>query len=415
MSEFLTPHAVAKLATFLLYQNSVFPPLAQSRVLEGSFLGLRDGVKVGDSVKVRIRKPVVPVRWSGEGDAPGAATLNETSVDVPVLGILYDSVLLTNRELTLEISEFGTQVLAPLMAGMVEEFGRWGLEMFDQIPFHVGTAGSPPADPEQIEALHTALTLNKCPLSRSDLNTFSGSDNELFAYGGRVFLISPTTKRKIWGTIPEFRQADKRGDGGAALRSAEIGMVNNFYFAQDPMIQMHQPGTFAAGAPLVAGPVPAGATSMAIDGGVGGETLKEGDLFTITGVPGWQGVVVKNDVKDPAAADVKTYTAVGGVINNLAFYPEAPAGGFPDNAAVNLVPAHKKDAAFLPGAIVYGAFPGEPPTEGDPLSGHFFDSQAGLGFQVNYYRVPGGKRRVELMTYVYGRATQPELAVISLG
>ena len=141
MNEFLTPNVVARLATYLLYQHSIFPPLAQSRVLEGSFRGLEDGIKVGDSVKVRIRKPVLPTRWSGEGDAPPASTLREASVDVPILGVLYTRNSLSNRQLTLEIGEFAHQVLAPLMAGMVQEFGRWGLEMFHQVPYWTGTPG----------------------------------------------------------------------------------------------------------------------------------------------------------------------------------------------------------------------------------------------------------------------------------
>lgn len=149
----------------------------------------------------------------------------------------------------------------------------------------------------------------------------------------------------------------------------------------------HVAGTLTAGAPLVNGAVSAGATTMNVDGGVGTETLKVGDLFTVAGVTG-QFSVVPNTASGDYTAATETYTATAGAITGVAFYPAAPAGGFADNAAITFLGSHTKNFMFTPGCLASAVIP---PLNVATLTGNpgmmesIFDADSGIGLALTLY------------------------------
>lgn len=80
------------------------------------------------------------------------------------------------------------------------------------------------------------------------------------------------------------------------------------------------------GTPLVDGAVAEGATTMGIKGGVGMETIEPPDVFTVEGISG------SFRFLQPAVATVGVIPAPPDGF----FEPAAPAGGFPDGAALNI-------------------------------------------------------------------------------
>lgn len=82
-------------------------------------------------------------------------------------------------------------------------------------------------------------------------------------------------------------------------------------------------GTLKDTTPAIDGAVPAGATTMNLDGGAATETIVAGELFRVAGVGGLYRFT-------------SAYAAVGGAITGAAFTPEAPAGGFPNDALLTM-------------------------------------------------------------------------------
>lgn len=420
---FQNPEVVSKLATLALYRASNLPRATQSQTIEAEYLGRGDQLKPGGKLRVKVRRPIPADRWDGkEATLPGTRDVEEAYHDVHVLGQLYSRVKVSQHQLALEVDDFAHQVVGPQIMGMVEEFSTLAWEVASQGAYWSGTLGNSPTNLAQVEAIHERMTTNKCPRSRLATPPFSGDDGVTFSYPGRMAMISSKSKTSIWGSIPQFHNANQRGDGGAALLEGEIGKVGGFLWSEDATIPLHTPGTMQAGVALINGAVAAGAKKMAIDGGIGTETIKAGDFFAVAGVTDAAGnprqfVIRKTPGENFGAADWGVYTATGGAFSDVEFYPAAPPGGFPDNAVITFAPAHHKDLAMLAGYMTFGAFPGPPDPDiaevraGFP-SATFFDEDTGMGFNFSLYKDPGRIWKSEVSTFAYGAVTQAELGCV---
>ncbi len=123
-------------------------------------------------------------------------------------------------------------------------------------------------------------------------------------------------------------------DGTAKANSNAYDTAAN---ANAYYVDMGYVGSFATESPLVNGAVAAAATTMAIDGGSGTETVKKGDTFRVAGVVG-----VYEFTKDAVA--------VSGAIAVAEFTPAAPTGGFGNDAAITFLGDVADDGDMIRGS-----------------------------------------------------------------
>ena len=199
----LTAKPIGELAIELLRRQIVLPALV-SRV------GSNDYTGSGGTVTLRVPVP----RTAREQKTPGATitfdVLEEESVDV-TLKHWYDGTILTDEDLTLNLVDYGRQVLAPQVASVAEAAENeiadvlGGLDPDEEIIW----AGE--ADPEEDEDVLLAI--------REKL-----SDNDV-PLGNRSVVVATDIARRLL-KVPKFSQADTRGAAGlTALEQAQLGTI----------------------------------------------------------------------------------------------------------------------------------------------------------------------------------------------
>lgn len=364
----LTHSMIAREALFLLSETLITSQLVYRDYTQE----WADGLKKGDTVT--IRKPATFVADEFDGDIT-TQNITEGSTQLTLEKHFDVSFEVTSKERTLELDEFSYRVLRPAVLAISQAVNRYTLQQVLKIPYHNG-AGFPTT----IGELATALAV---------------LDDNLVPMDGRFGSLGAVSKAKLLG-IPEFTNANKRGDGGQALRMSELGELLGLDWYMDQMVLKHTAGTLEAGAPEVNGAVAEGATVMDVDGGAGTETVKAGDLFTVTGAPGQY--VVTEDA-----------TAVGGAITGMKFYPAAPVGGFGNDAAIEFVGSHEANLAGHPNAIALAVVPLAIP---QGAANAFYMADRGIGIRyVSDYDISKKKEIISLDVLAGADAIQKELAM----
>ena len=279
---------IARKALPTLIDNLVMPNLVYKDYS-------KDFVGKGDTIQIER-----PPQFTAD-DFDGDISIQDAtfgSVDVTIDKLADISVEITHKDLTLEDSEFERKVIEPMATALAEKINSDGLELALDIPYYDGTAGTTPDTLEDMSNIRLGLNNRKVPLSMRRAVWDPEADAKFTQLGNLV----------------------KVNESGSpsALREGEIGRVYGLDNYMSQAVKTHVAGTFTAVAtPLTAGVTAVGATSIALDGGAGTETIKIGDLMTIAGV------------QYVATADA---AAVGGAVT-VAVYP-AVAVEIPDNTAV---------------------------------------------------------------------------------
>ena len=104
-NNFLTPQTIASTALGLLAREVVLPATVH-RDAESDFQG-----RVGDTVM--IRKPATLTAREFDGAEIQMDDIDESGVALELDKHLYSAVPVTDKEMTLEVEDFGTQVLEP--------------------------------------------------------------------------------------------------------------------------------------------------------------------------------------------------------------------------------------------------------------------------------------------------------------
>ncbi|MEU8723523.1 P22 phage major capsid protein family protein [Streptomyces antimycoticus] len=194
---FLTPEIIASRALATLYETTVMAQLVH-RDFDGDFRG-----RQGDTVTVR--KPAVFTASEfnrGTGIVPQNAT--EGSVDVTLNHFADVSFTVTTEQLTLEIEDFGSQLLDPAMEAISQKVDRDILALRSDITQEAGTAaGRTLADPEVLIDAGTKLNLAKVPTTE------------------RRAVVGPTTNGE-WLDSDVLKLVNESGST-EALREAYIG------------------------------------------------------------------------------------------------------------------------------------------------------------------------------------------------
>lgn len=207
---FLTPDIIATRALATLYENTVMAQLVH-RDYEADFQGVQ-----GDTITVR--KPAV-FTASEFVRATGIVPQNITETGVPVvLNHFPDvSVAVTTEQLTLDINDFGVQVLDPMMKAIAEKIDRDVLALRDDITQSIGGT----AENADGEDYHGYGGFYPASDSRVLIEAGERLDVQKVPMDERRVVVGPRLKAR-WMAEKVWRESDKRGDT-VGLRQAQFG------------------------------------------------------------------------------------------------------------------------------------------------------------------------------------------------
>lgn len=366
----VTMQQIARQTLPRLIDNLVFPGLIHRDFCESYQL-------LGDTIQVRR-----PVKLTAsEFDQSAGVTaqdIDEGSVLVTLDKIATVDVALSSLEAATSVDDLQRLFVEPAAAALAEKINSDGLELYRDIPYCCGTAGTAPDGLEDIAAARYALNKNRAPLSPRCAVWDTEADTKLTQ-------------------IPTLVRASEAGTG-KALREGEIGRVFGLDNYMSQAVKRHIPGSLwsAPGVtPLVDGAVAAGAKAIHIDGGSGAETVRRGDLITVDG-----GTYT-------VTADVTLVSGEG----DVPVYPAVRAN-IADNTAVTCAGAHTANLAFHRDAFAFISRPLAAPAgvESYVTSLDGISLRVVRGYDMQY------KREMISMDVLYGFKTMyPELAVRCMG
>ncbi len=199
----VTAKPVGELAIELLRRQIVLPALV-SRVGSADYTGS------GGTVTLRVPVPRTARQQETRGATITFDELIEESVDVG-LNHWYDAASLSDEELTLDLVNYGRQVLAPQVASVADAAENEiadvlnGLDPDPEIDWT--DEPDPDSDEDVLLAIREKLSDDDVPL------------------GNRSVVVATDIARRLL-KVPKFSQADTRGAAGlTALESATLGTI----------------------------------------------------------------------------------------------------------------------------------------------------------------------------------------------
>jgi len=298
-----------------------------------------DFAKEGDTVNVKIPATFNADEFSG---TISKQDIKEDKTPVKLDTHLDVSVSVTSKELTLEVDDFGRQVLDGAMLAIAEGVNNKVARVASQqVPFFTGTAGTTP------NTLKLGFT---DPMKKMNINKVPNTNRKLF--------FDPVAQAELL-QLDALVGADKSGST-EALRRAAMGRVMNFDTYMDQAIVTHTAGAYTALTDVSVTAVAHDTDDYNVSlltlesaAGTSTDALKAGDLFTVDGK---QYVVIE----DTAAAS-------SGSISSVKVHPHfhVDAAGDLSDASVTFVDesagGHVSNLAFHPNAIALVSRPIEQP------------------------------------------------------
>lgn len=338
--------------------------------------------KQGDTIRVKRPSVFVANEFSG---TIATQNVTEDSVNVTLNHLADVSVVVTSKEKALNISDFNKQILDPAMEAIAQKIDAdIFTEFYKDIPYFVGTSGTTPNDLVNMSDATLLMNNNKVPLA------------------GRVAVWDPAANSKF-SIMPAIVNAEKSGST-QALREGSIGRVQGLENYMTQNVQTHTSGTFTAvSTPKINTLAVVGSTTLVLKGGSGTETIKQGDIFTVTSVgKKYYYAAAANATASGGVVSVTTTTKVlvAHAVDDVIIFPDKTAGG------------HVANLAFHPNACAFVARPLEAPAGLNAYTASF------EGISI---RVVGGydvNTKVETYSFdtLYGiKVVFPELATRVLG
>lgn len=339
--------------------------------------------KQGDTI--RVKKPAVYIA-DEFGGSINLQNITEDSVNVQLNHIADVSVNYTSKEKTLNLDQFGQQVLDPAMEAIAQKIDEDIMkEFYKAVPFFVGASGTTPDDLDDFANAALMLNNNKVPLS------------------GRAAVWNPAAHAKF-SILAAIVNAEKSGST-QALREGSIGRIQGMDNFMTQNVQTHTAGTFTAvSAPKVKTLAVVDSNTLILKGGAGTETIKAGDVFYITTggkkyyyAAASDAAAVSGDVSITTTTKVLAAHAVDDVVT----FPDKTAGG------------HVANLAFVRQSCAFVTRPMEVPAGG--ASG-YQTSFEGLTIRVVTGYNMTTKTEILSFDILYGvKAVYPELGVRILG
>jgi len=217
-NELLTPQIVAREALIRLKGN-----LALANEVYRDYS--QDFAQVGDTVTVRKPATFVADEF---GDSINLQEIGEKKVPVKMDTHLDVSVEATTKEMTMDIKNFGAQVLDGAMLAIAEGINdKIAGVGSQQIPFFTGVAGTTP------NTLKLGFT---DPMKEMNINKVPNSSRKSF--------FDPVAQAELL-QLPTVVEADKSGST-QALREASMGRIMGFDTYMDQGIKTHTAGAYTA-------------------------------------------------------------------------------------------------------------------------------------------------------------------------
>jgi hypothetical protein len=243
---FLTSDRISRLAVELLTRAIVLPRTV-TRVPDDEFTG-----GAGDTVLVRIRQPGNARVQASAGAAITYDTLSETSVPV-TLRSLYHATKVTDQDLTLNLRDFGLQVLSIQTDAVAR-----GAE--DEVADVINDVGADETTEEDDPGSDAAIRETKAVILRA---------REALATANVPITMRWAALSAEWATrvlsVPEFTKVNESGSD-QALRRAVLGTLFGFTFVETNALDagsaaFYHPSAFAFATATPA--IPAGAADAA--------------------------------------------------------------------------------------------------------------------------------------------------------
>lgn len=219
------------------------------------------GAQIGDTLN--IRKPVRYVTRSG----PALQVQNSTESFVPVtLTQKGADVAFSTKDLTLSIAMFSVRFLKPLISSVANTIDFDGLQLAKDVYQSVGTPGTTPNTLRTY--LQAGVKLDNAAAPNDDM---------------RAAVLNPIAQAELVdglkGLFNDTTEVAKQ------YRDGTMGRTAGLKFNMDQNVYVHTAGTQdAASSPSVSAAPSSGATSITFAGMTNGDTLAEGDVFSIAGV-----------------------------------------------------------------------------------------------------------------------------------
>lgn len=248
----LTPQIIANEALMVLQSN-----LTMANLVHRDYS--KEFVKVGDTITVRKPATFVAKNFTGQTEAQD---ITEGSVTVKMDRFRDITVNVGAKELTLDIKDFSSQVIAPAMQAMAQQI--------DTDLLAVG-----------ISKANNKATVSETPVLSDIAGVGKALDQAKAPRTDRRLILPPTTLYK-YNTLDNFAKQCYKGDS-AALKESEIGKVytcETFMSQNCPENQNETAGTVKTY--KVAGTKDATQFTVS-NGSTPSATIKKGDQLIVNG------------------------------------------------------------------------------------------------------------------------------------
>lgn len=367
-NNFLTVQEIARQALLRLQSNMVMAGLVYTDYSS-------EFKEKGDTIQ--IRKPATFIA-DEFGETINLQDVGEKYVLVKLDKIADVSVEVGSKELTLNIEDFGAQILDGATLAIAEKIDQDLCGLYADIPYYSGTGGTTPSKLDDISAAMLVLNNNRVPMSN------------------RATVWDPYAQAKLV-TLEALANASASGST-AALREASMGRVLGFDNYMDQNIKKQTAGAFTA-LTDVTGTAAKDATAITLTSAAGASTAKvlKGDVFTIAG--------------QQFVATADSAAAVAGVVA-VNVYP-AVKEAITDQA-VSFAKSHVASLAFHKNAFALVTRPLEPPMGG--ATSYVATAPNGMSLRVTMGYDMNTKKNTISIDCLYGvKSIYPELAARVLG
>lgn len=367
-NQLITIKEIARAALPRLIENLVFPNLVHKDFSNDFVSGKGD--------RIQVRKPVVlTAEEFDEAKGTSVQDINESSVEVALDKLATVDTEFSAIQAATSIDDINRIFIEPAAAALAQKINADGLELYKDIPYVTGKAGTTPSSLEDIANVRKVLNQKNVPVSP------------------RV-AVWDTEADTAFTTVDAIVHADKSGRT-KALREGSIGKIFGLENYMSQAVKKHV--SEANGTALkVNGAVTEGATELSIDGTTLTGKFVKGDVLEIGG---------KNYTVTKDSAD-----AVSNAIADISVYPALPA--IKDNTDVTFIGNHTANLAFNPMAFAFVTRPLSAPSGVES----YVTSYNGITLRVVKGYDMKHKKEMLSMDVLYGYKTMyPELATRVLG
>lgn len=365
---FLTCQEIARQALLRLQSNMVMAGLVYTDYAS-------EFKQKGDTIQVKKPATFVADEF---GTTINLQDVGESSVLVKLDKIADVSVEVGSKELTLNIDDFGAQILDGATLAIAEKIDQDLCGLYSGIPYYSGQGGVTPSALSDISAAMLVLNNNRVPMAN------------------RSAVWDPYAQAKLV-TLDALADASKSGST-AALREASMGRVLGFDNYMDQNIKTHTAGAYTALTDVTGTGVKDAATiTLTSAGGASTAKVSKGDVFTVAG--------------QQFVATADSEAAIAGVVT-VNVYPAVKTEFTAQ--AVTFGKSHVASLAFHKNALALVARPMEPPMGG--ANSYVATAPNGLSLRVTMgYDMTTKKNMISIDTLYGVSSLYPELACRILG